>query len=89
ASSGGGIDPLTIIFSAGNSGTSGLTRPKVAKNVISVAASENLRPTLPNSGGSTGAADNLEQIPDFSSRGLAADGRIKPDVTAPGDAVTG
>lgn len=89
ASIGGGIDPLTIIFSAGNEGTSGLTRPKVAKNVISVAASENLRPTMPNSGGSTGIADNLEEIPDFSSRGPAADGRIKPDVTAPGDAITG
>lgn len=89
ASSAAAIDPLTIIFSAGNSGTSGMTRPKVAKNVITVAASENVRPTLPSSTGSTSPADNLEQIPDFSSRGTAADGRIKPDITAPGDAITG
>lgn len=89
ASSAAAIDPLTIIFSAGNQGTSGMTRPKVAKNVITVAASENIRPTLPSSGGSTGVADNLEQLPDFSSRGTAADGRIKPDITAPGDAITG
>jgi hypothetical protein len=83
------IDPLLIVFSAGNQGTSGLTQPKVAKNVISVAASENVRPGEASSGGSTGAADNLEQLPDFSSRGPAADGRIKPDITAPGDAVAG
>lgn len=84
-----GIDPMVIVFSAGNSGGSGLTRPKMAKNVIAVAASENVRPTLNSSGGTTGVADNLEQLPDFSSRGPAADTRIKPDITAPGDAVTG
>ena len=89
ASSAGSIDPLLFVFSAGNSGQSGLTRPKTAKNLIAVAASENLRPTLVTLSGSTGAADNLEQVPDFSSRGTAADGRIKPDLTAPGAAVTG
>ncbi|MDW8412241.1 MAG: S8 family serine peptidase [Acidobacteriota bacterium] len=87
------IDPLCIIFSAGNQGTLGLTRPKMAKNVISVAASENVRPGLPSAGGSTGQADNLEQLPDFSSRGPGPGpglvGRIKPDITAPGDAITG
>ena len=89
ASYAGTIDPLVLIFSAGNEGTLGLTRPKVAKNVISVAATENVRPALKNSGGSTGIADDLEQLPDFSSRGPAADTRIKPDISAPGDAVTG
>jgi len=89
ATTGGSIDPLLIVFSAGNQGTSGLTQPKVAKNVISVAASENVRPGENSSGGSTGAADNLEQLPDFSSRGPAADSRIKPDITAPGDAIAG
>ena len=89
ASSAGSIDPLTLVFSAGNSGNSGLTRPKVAKNIIAVAATENIRPTLPTSGGTTGVADNLEQVPDFSSRGPAADGRVKPDISAPGAAVTG
>ncbi|MBN8722821.1 MAG: S8 family serine peptidase [Acidobacteria bacterium] len=89
SSSASSIDPLTIVFSAGNQGTGGLTRPKVAKNVISVAASENVRPGFPSAGGSTGAADNLEQLVDFSSRGPAADGRVKPDIAAPGDAITG
>jgi len=80
------IDPFNIIFSAGNSGpgASSLTRPKVAKNVISVANSENLRPEI----GGTGA-DNMEDLRSSSSRGPAADGRIKPDITAPGTVISG
>ncbi len=83
ASSAASIDPLSIIFSAGNQGTNGLTRPKVAKNVITVASSDNLRTEIDP------AANNLEEVSDFSSRGLAADGRVKPDITAPGQGVTG
>ncbi|MEO5859436.1 MAG: S8 family serine peptidase [Pyrinomonadaceae bacterium] len=89
ASTGASIDPIALVFSAGNQGTSGLTRPKVAKNLISVAATENVRSTLSSAGGSTGVADNIEQLPDFSSRGPTADNRVKPDISAPGDAVTG
>jgi hypothetical protein len=77
------IDPLLIVFSAGNSGTSGLTRPKVAKNIIAVASSENIRTELSSS------ADNIDDLSSFSSRGPAADGRVKPDITAPGTAITG
>lgn len=80
------IDPINIIFSAGNSGPGALslTRPKVAKNVISVANSENIRPEI----GSTGA-DNMDDLRGSSSRGPAADGRIKPDITAPGTVIAG
>lgn len=78
------IDPITIVFSAGNSGTSGLTRPKVSKNTISVANSENIRTEL----GGTGA-DNMDDLRSSSSRGPATDGRIKPDITAPGTVITG
>ena len=80
------IDPFNIIFSAGNSGpgANSLTRPKVAKNVISVANSENVRPEI---GGTS--ADNMEDLRGSSSRGPAADGRIKPDITAPGTVITG
>jgi|GEM_PF-1073790 len=83
ASTAGSIDPLLILFSAGNSGASGLTRPKVAKNVISTASSENLRTEL------DATANNMEDISSFSSRGPAADTRVKPDITAPGQAITG
>ncbi|MBA2378528.1 MAG: S8 family serine peptidase [Blastocatellia bacterium] len=83
ASVGGGIDPLTIIFSAGNSGANGLTRPKMSKNTIATAASKNLRSEI------DGGATNMDDIASFSSRGPAADGRIKPDIAAPGQAITG
>ena len=78
------IDPITFVFSAGNDGLSGLTRPKVAKNIIAVGNSENLRTEI---GGT--AADNIDDLRGSSSRGPAADGRVKPDVTAPGSFVTG
>ena len=77
------IDPLTLIFSAGNSGSAGLTRPKIAKNIIAVGNSENLRPEL------SATADNIDDLSGSSSRGPAADGRIKPDIIAPGTAITG
>ncbi len=85
----GTIDPFSIIFSAGNSGPGAntLTRPKVSKNTIAVANSENIRP---ESGFGNGAsADNLDDLRSSSSRGPAIDGRIKPDVTAPGTVITG
>ncbi|MCO6510998.1 MAG: S8 family serine peptidase [Aridibacter famidurans] len=84
ASFAGTADPITVVFSAGNSGVSGLTRPKMAKNVITVANSENLRTEL---GGSN--ADNIDDMRSSSSRGPAADGRIKPDITAPGTYIAG
>lgn len=79
-----GVDPIALIFSAGNDGANGLTRPKVAKNVISVGNSESLRTDL---GGT--AANNIDDVATDSSRGPAADGRIKPDIVAPGTAITG
>jgi hypothetical protein len=80
------IDPITMVFSAGNSGpgANSLTRPKASKNSIVVGNSENVRPEL----GGTGA-DNMDDLRGSSSRGPTADGRIKPDVTAPGTVITG
>ena len=80
------IDPFSIIFSAGNSGpgANSLTRPKVSKNTIAVANSENIRPEFTGTG-----ADNMDDLRSSSSRGPTADGRIKPDITAPGTVITG
>jgi hypothetical protein len=83
ASLAGTVDPLLYVFSAGNSGASGLTRPKMAKNVIAVANSENLRTEL------SASANNIDDMASGSSRGPAADGRIKPDIAAPGSVITG
>lgn len=84
ASSAGTTDPINIVFSAGNSGASGLTRPKTAKNVIATANGESLRTEL---GGTS--ADSMEDLVSTSSRGPAADGRVKPDIVAPGGYITG
>ncbi|ETA69017.1 subtilisin-like serine protease [Methanolobus tindarius DSM 2278] len=66
--------------------------PATSKNCIAVGASENYRPEMISAYGSSFAlpiyedtkADNIEGIAAFSSRGPTDDGRIKPDVVAPG-----
>ncbi len=69
-----------VHYSAGNAGPDPGTigSPGVAKNILTVGASENYRP---NFGASS---DNPNVMADFSSRGPTADGRVKPDVVAPG-----
>ena len=79
-----GVDPISIIFSAGNNGALGLTRPKMAKNVIAVGNSESLRTDLAGTG-----ANNIDDLESNSARGPAADGRVKPDICAPGSAISG
>ena len=80
-----GDQPYILEFSAGNAGPGAQTigSPAVAKNVIATGASQNNRFDLPlpefpiyDTGQDTMA--------DFSSRGPCEDGRIKPDVVAPG-----
>ena len=70
-----------VVFSAGNKGGKGtICDPSGAKNVLSVGATESLRPDT-----SYGYhADNVSQIAYFSARGPMRDGRIKPDICAPG-----
>ena len=61
-----------------------------AKNVITVGAAEGVRASgtdgcgVPNAG-----ADSARDIIDFSSRGPTDDGRLKPDLVAPGTHITG
>jgi uncharacterized membrane protein len=67
---------LTFAFSAGNSGGGGdrtIASPASAKNVITVGATGNDK---------RGVSSN--NVAGFSSRGPAADGRVKPDVVASG-----
>ncbi len=78
---------MAILFAAGNSGYdrgsattvyNSIGTPATAKNAITVGASENNRPDK----GALGS--NINAIASFSSRGWTADGRVKPDIVAPG-----
>ena len=70
------------VFSAGNTGTDVHTvgTPGTAKNCLTVGATENVRTNVLISS----YADNAAQIAYFSSCGPTADGRIKPEICAPG-----
>ncbi len=75
-----GEQAYVLEFSAGNAGpgVQTLDSPAVGKNVLATGASENNRFGF-------GIYDSgQEVIADFSSRGPAEDGRIKPDLVAPG-----
>lgn len=86
-----GNQQMIVVFAAGNDGSAANTigSPATAKNVISVGASENDRQAgLDGCNiGNTGA-DNANDIIGFSSRGpvnsVGGDGRVKPDLVAPG-----
>lgn len=68
------------VFGAGNSGpTAGsITAEANSKNALVVGAAENPRPLFGYTGG---------KVAGFSSRGPAGDGRLKPDLVAPGAGV--
>ena len=108
---------MVILFAAGNDGVDldkngvidqySVGTPAVAKNCITIGASEGLRPPTENWGGlsrrtygvldptswstdpikSDYLSDNAEGMAAFSSRGPAIDGRIKPDLVAPGSSI--
>jgi hypothetical protein len=79
-----GDQPYIEEFSAGNAGpqAGSIGSPAAAKNVIATGASENVPGTLAATYGLY--ADGPDTMCDFSSRGPCADGRIKPDLVAPG-----
>jgi len=87
-----GQQPMIYVFSAGNSGPSGASvgAPGTAKNVITVGATENKRPSDEQGSWTDGCgigptgADNAMDTIGFSSRGPAQGNRTKPEVTAPG-----
>jgi hypothetical protein len=92
-----GNQEMFFVFSAGNTGPGGnIGAPGNAKNVITVAASENFRPEGSDScnldgGGDIGpeGADSALDILRFSSGGPTSDGRAKPDISAPGTHIYG
>jgi len=76
----GSPNNMLVVIAAGNAGSSGNTvgTPGTAKNCLTVGASENNRPACGSDG------DNTNEIASFSSRGPTDEGRIKPDIVAPG-----
>ncbi len=87
-----GNQPYLVVSSAGNSGPGAgtLTSPHAAKNIISVGNTENYRPgQCPGIAGCGGPADDIDTLNDSSSRGPTVDNRIKPDLAAPGHAISG
>ncbi len=86
-----GNQQMVIVMAAGNEGIDGLRSPGTAKNVITVGASENVHflGDFDGCGVDDTGADDADDIADFSSRGPAEDGRMKPDLVAPGTHVSG
>ena len=66
---------MTVLFAAGNERNDGISSPGTAKNVITIGGHVNRY---------SGAPDDMYY---WSSRGPTDDGRIKPDLVAPGDYV--
>ncbi|HWC77519.1 MAG TPA: S8 family serine peptidase, partial [Blastocatellia bacterium] len=94
-----GNQGMVVIFSSGNEGQelpASINMPGAAKNVITVGASESFRATDSNGnplvdgcGAGPTLADNVLDVPDFSSFGPVQDGRSKPDLVAPGSHMVG
>ncbi|MCG0277869.1 MAG: S8 family serine peptidase [Thermanaeromonas sp.] len=78
-----GHPDFLVVFGAGNSGPvqGSLTSEANSKNALVVGASQSARPAL-----SPDAQDTSKQAP-FSSRGPTGDGRLKPDLLAPGTGI--
>ena len=70
---------LLVFFSAGNYGPGTISDIAAAKNVVGVAAAETY---------DVGLNLDPEDLASFSSGGPASDGRIKPDIAAPGVSIS-
>ncbi|MCK4726551.1 MAG: S8 family serine peptidase, partial [Anaerolineales bacterium] len=96
------LQDMLTLFAAGNSAwdsdkdgfidPDSIDAPGTAKNVLTVGASENYRPSIlsiwgPSYGDPISAdrvADNASGMAAFSGRGPTDDGRVKPEIVAPG-----
>jgi bacillopeptidase F (M6 metalloprotease family) len=82
-----GEQPMVVVASSGNTGPqlSSVGSPAIAKNVIAVGSTESVRPEgTDGCGAGPEQADDADQIRPGSSRGPTTDGRLKPDLVAPG-----
>lgn len=86
-----GNQQMVIVVAGGNEGVDGLRSPGTAKNVITVGASENVHfiGDFDGCGLDDTGADDADDIAYFSSLGPTEDGRMKPDLVAPGTHVSG
>lgn len=86
ASSNGTNHQILHIFAAGNGGPNPTTiaSPGTAKNVLTVGATESVRDNGVTDGCGNSIAGNPDNIAAFSAHGPTLDGRIKPDILAPG-----
>ncbi len=87
----GGNQMITVVSAASNSGPGSDTiqSPGTAKNIITVGSVENYWPDNADYGNmydTNSEGDNPDTVSSFSSRGWTDDGRIKPDILAPGQA---
>ena len=89
-----GNQQMLHVFAAGNEGGNGglaytIDSPGTAKNVLTVGATEGVRDGGVKDGCSEVNADDANDMAPFSSRGPTNDGRIKPDLVAPGTHIIG
>ena len=76
-------EDLLVLFSAGNAGPGRVNNIASCKNCVTVGATENYDGSFQDIFGIL----DPENVVVWSSRGPTVDGRIKPDVVAPGDGV--
>jgi len=85
-----GDQQMLHIFSAGNDGRAqSIGTPGVAKNVLTVGATDLPRDIAMVDGCGRTSSASAANLASYSSRGPTADGRIKPDLVAPGTHVQG
>lgn len=92
-----GNQEMIFVFAAGNAGPTAASvgTPGNGKNMITVGASENQRPSDESGSWTDGCgigpsgADNAMDVISFSSRGPTPGNRVKPEVIAPGTHIQG